>query len=377
MARLLALALLLLSADAVLVAAQVPAARGLATAPMEFAEPFSSVSQMVELRDGRVLLYDTREKRFGVADFGDGSFREVARQGKGPLEYSSVTALLRLPGDSIWMWDLGNARTMTLAPDGRPLRTELLTDGNSPAAMLGKPIANAIDADGRWYAYTEGISIQGRELVRADSAALIRATRGTGHQDTLAMFGVIKSPSPRVVDGVIRMRAMGFPPRDAWTVFPDGRVLVIRGARYAPEVIRPDGSRESLPAVSHAPARVSEADRKKQMDRLRDMMSRRSRGMPGGQGGGADIEEPEEWEEFLPSVEGTTFVDSRSRAWIGVIDAGRAAGARYDLFDVNGRRVDSIRIPTGITVVGMGDGVLYATREDADGLIYLQRYALP
>ena len=54
MARLLALALLLLSADAVLVTAQVPAARALATAPTEFAEPFSSVSQMVELRDGRV-----------------------------------------------------------------------------------------------------------------------------------------------------------------------------------------------------------------------------------------------------------------------------------------------------------------------------------
>ena len=146
MARLLALALLLLSADAVLVTAQVPAARALATAPTEFAEPVSSVSQMVELRDGRVLLYDTREKRFGVADFGDGSFREVARQGKGPLEYSSVTALLRLPGDSIWMWDLGNARTMTLAPDGQPVRTDLLTDGTNPMAMLGKPIATEIAA---------------------------------------------------------------------------------------------------------------------------------------------------------------------------------------------------------------------------------------
>lgn len=377
MARLRVLIPLLLAANAASGAAQVPAARALSSAPTEFAEPFSSVSQMVELRDGRVLLYDAREKRFGVADFGDGSFREVARQGKGPLEYSSVTSLLRLPGDSIWMWDLGNARTMLLTPDGRPLRTELLTDGNSPAAMLGKPIATAIDADGRWYAYTEGMSIQGRELVRADSAALIRATRGTGHQDTLAMFGVIKSPSPRVVDGVIKMRAMGFPPRDAWTVFPDGRVLVLRGARYEPEVIRPDGSRQSLPAVSHAPARVSEADRKKQTDRLRDMMSRMSRGMPGGQGGGAEIEEPEEWEEFLPPLEGTTFVDSRARAWIAIVDAGRDAGTRYDLFDADGRRVDSVRMPKEIKLIGMGNGFLYATREDADGLIYLQRYELP
>lgn len=107
------------------------------------------------------------------------------------------------------------------------------------------------------------------------------------------------------------------------------------------------------------------------------MMSRMSRGMPGGQGGGAEIEEPEEWEEFLPPVGSNTLVDSRSRAWIEIIDAGRDAGTRYDLFDEDGRRVDSIRMPQGMALVGMGDGVLYATREDADGLVYLQRYALP
>lgn len=339
MARLRALIPLLLAANAT-AAAQVPAARPLSSPPTEFVEPFSSVSEMVELRDGRVLLYDTREKRLGVAEFGDGTFREVARQGKGPIEYTSVSALLRLPGDSIWMWDLGNARTLTLAPDGRPVRTETLTDGKNPMAMLGKPIASAIDADGRWYAYAEGMSIQGRELVRADSAALVRADRGTGRQDTLAMFGVVKSPSPRVVDGVIKMRAPGFPPRDAW-------------------------------------ARVSDADRKEQMDRLGDMMSRMSRGMPGGQGGGAQIEEPEKWEEFLPPLEGSAYVDSRSRAWVAVVDAGRQAGARFDLFDADGRRIGAVRMPKGVKLVGMGNGVLYATREDADGLIWLQRYALP
>ncbi len=376
MARLRALIPLLLAANAT-AAAQVPAARPLSSPPTEFAEPFSSVSEMVELRDGRVLLYDTREKRLGVAEFGDGTFREVARQGKGPIEYTSVSALLRLPGDSIWMWDLGNARTLTLAPDGRPVRTETLTDGKNPMAMLGKPIASAIDADGRWYAYAEGMSIQGRELVRADSAALVRADRGTGRQDTLAMFGVVKSPSPRVVDGVIKMRAPGFPPRDAWAVFPDGRVVVFHGARYEPEVIRPDGSRAGLPAVPIDPARVSDADRKEQMDRLGDMMSRMSRGMPGGQGGGAQIEEPEKWEEFLPPLEGSAYVDSRSRAWVAVVDAGRQAGARFDLFDADGRRIGAVRMPKGVKLVGMGNGVLYATREDADGLIWLQRYALP
>lgn len=369
------LSLLLLAASDV--AGQVPAARALSATPTEFAEPFSAVSQMVELRGGDVLLYDSREKRFGVADFNAGTFREVARQGKGPLEYTIVVSLLRLPGDSIWMWDMGNARTMTLRPEGQPVRTDLLTDGNSPMAMLGKPIASAIDADGRWYAHAEGMSIQGRELVRADSAALVRVERGSGQTDTLAMFGVIKSPAPRVVDGVIKMRATGFPPRDAWAVFPDGHVLVIRGARYEPEVIRPDGSRAPRPAVPIDRARVSEADRKAQMDRLHDMMSRMSRGMPGGQGGGAEIEEPEEWEEFLPPVGDATFVDSRSRAWIEIIDAGRDAGTRYDLFDEDGRRVDAIRMPKGIALIGMGDGVLYATREDADGLIYLQRYPLP
>lgn len=91
MARLRALIPLLLAANAT-AAAQVPAARPLSSPPTEFAEPFSSVSEMVELRDGRVLLYDTREKRLGVAEFGDGTFREVARQGKGQCAYPDAGA---------------------------------------------------------------------------------------------------------------------------------------------------------------------------------------------------------------------------------------------------------------------------------------------
>ena len=41
------------------------------------------------------------------------------------------------------------------------------------------------------------------------------------------------------------------------------------------------------------------------------------------------------------------------------------------------RRIGAGRMRKGVKLVGMGNGVLYATREDADGLIWLQRYALP
>ena len=60
-----------------------------------------------------------------------------------------------------------------------------------------------------------------------------------------------------------------------------------------------------------------------------------------------------------------------------VHDVSRASGDRYDLLDATGRRVDAIRLPAGVKLLAMGRTVIYATREDGDGLVHLLRYPLP
>ena len=88
--------------------------------------------------------------------------------------------------------------------------------------------------------------------------------------------------------------------------------------------------------------------------------------------------EPERWPSQLPPVRATTMlVDSRQRAWLLVHDDSRATGDRYDLLDASGKRIDAIRLPAGVKLLGMGRGVFYATREDGDGLVHLLRFPLP
>ena len=72
-------------------------------------EDFSEIVAVRELSDGRLLIGDRREERIVVADFRAGSVTPTSRQGLGPGEFSRVTAIWPLGGDSSLMVD-GAAR---------------------------------------------------------------------------------------------------------------------------------------------------------------------------------------------------------------------------------------------------------------------------
>jgi len=46
----------------------------------------------------------------------------------------------------------------------------------------------------------------------------------------------------------------------------------------------------------------------------------------------------------------------------------------FDIFDSAGILVGRVRLPTDRDLVGFGRGVLYATRQDEYGLLWLERY---
>lgn len=359
--------------------AQPRAARPLTAPPVEFAEPFSSIARMVELANGTVLVNDTREKRLGVADFGKGTFNDVAREGAGPLEYRVVFALMRGPGDSVLLWDIGNQRRMVLSPDGRPVRTEA-TGAGDMMSMIGRPLPRDFDARGNLYSTHRGLDVKGPQMLQSDSVAIVRFAAGSQRGDTLAQYGA--SPNSRSTgskDGVVQMPATGFPALDAWAVFPDGRVLLIRGADYVPEIIRPDRSRVRAAAIPHTRLPLTAADKEASMKQARAQAAgMRMPAPPGGAPPRFEAVEPAEWQATLPPLASTTIrVDSRARAWVHVRERDAAAGERYDLLDADGRLVDAIRLPKGLKLIAMGKGVLYGTREDEDGLIYLVRLPLP
>ena len=223
-----------------------------------------------------------------------------------------------------------------------------------------------------------------RQVSTGDTSFVVRVSPGISRRDTLIGYATPRFRPTRGPAGTIRVVAAGFPPVDAWGAFPDGRVLFVHGDTYRPEIFHPNGTRTPGTAIPFTPARVTATDRAAHL-RETEAELRRMVGMElaSGAKGGAPMPkieavEPEQWPTHLPPLRSAAIlVDSRSRAWVMVHDVSRASGDRYDLLDATGRRVDAIRLPAGVKLLAMGRTVIYATREDGDGLVHLLRYPLP
>lgn len=367
-------ALVLAMAASAELAAQSLTARTLTTKPVEFAEPLSSIASLLELADGRVLLYDAIERKLGVADFARGEFEQLAQQGAGPLEYRLVSATLRIAGDSVLLWDPGNARILALSPVGAPIGAWPTSGRDARTSALARDVPREIDAAGRFYA---GL----RRISTGDTTTLVRITPSSGKQDTLARFATPQLRPVRSAQSVVKVIAPGFPPQDAWGVFPDGRVLFVHGSKYEPEIIRLDGTRTRAAAIPFDPIAIGSSEKDRHLREAAvelERMLRRELGRGPGTMPRIEPEPPASWPDVKPPIRDANIrIDSRQRAWVMVHDRMDATGDRYDLVGADGRRIDAVRLPSGVRLVGMGKGVVYAVREDEDGLQHLQRYPLP
>lgn len=364
---------------ATLAVAQAPAARQLGAPNAEFAEPLSGPLRIVELRDGRLLVHDTKEKRLAIANLASGELTDVAREGAGPTEFRSALALLRAPGDSIWLYDLVLSRVLVLGPDAQPVRVQLFVNASDPMAMLSRPMVRDHDTQGRTYGEIRAMSFSEGRMSFSDSVILVRST-GT-RADTLAtMPNFVRAPT---FDGTtMRMRVPGFPPTDAWGVFPDGRVMIVRGERYVPELFLPNGSHRTASPLPFPRVAITAADRTKLMDETRKGMEE-GLNLGRAMSGGArmpqfEILEPEQWQTNKPPLAGTMIlVDSRNRAWVPVLKRASDPSERFDLLDADGKLLETILLPKDVTLLGFGRGVVYTQRKDEDELLWLQRHPLP
>ena len=354
----------------------------------EFPEGFSVIGAVRELRNGRVVVLDSKDRVLLLADFAAGTSAKVSRQGGGPLEYTMPGALLALPGDSTLVVDLMQRRFLALGPDATPIRT-IPFAGNTgdPMAMLRMPILTA--ADRRGYAYGTGLpTTMGRGGVAiADTVSLVRQRLSDGQLDTLA---IVRFPSGDVsmsqgAGGAIsiRMTPRVFEPRDAWAAFPDGRVAVVRGADYHVEWIGADKAVRRTPPIPFDRVRIGADAKKTVMDSMRTMMEKSfGAGLAAVEARGnvprpsIEIDEPERWPEYYSPV-ASAFAATDGHLWVARMGIPGDKIARYDVLDANGKLLYAVRFPERTTLLGFGNGVLYAVRVDDDDLQYLGRYAIP
>jgi hypothetical protein len=370
-----------LLASASLPAQQPRASRALAAPNAEIEEPWSGPLQLVELRNGNIVVHDSKEKRLVVVDFRTQSQRDAAREGGGPTEFRSVIGMWRMPGDSVQLLDIFQSRMLILDPTGIARVTRALPGAGDPMAMMSRPMTRSLDASGRWYGEARAMSFEGGQLSMADTALVLRTNPRTMRADTVA-----KLPSffkaPQMSAQVMRLPVPGYPAFDAWGNYPDGRVIVVRAKGYVPEIVGLDGRVRRGASLPYARLAITAADKRQMMDSVKRTLDEGMRqaagaGMTGGQQMPRfELVEPNPWQtEKPPFTSDRILIDPRGRAWVPVVD--RTPGQRYDLLDGEGRVVDAIKLPVKVSLLGFGAGSVYTARTDEDDLMYIRRHPLP
>ncbi|MBU6365684.1 MAG: hypothetical protein KJT01_05685 [Gemmatimonadetes bacterium] len=405
-------------------AAGVPT-RSYAKPDAEFGEPFSGVSGVRGLRDGRVVVADARDKIVQVVNLATGAGTKVGREGSGPGEYGMPSLLLPLPGDSSVVYDPLNQRYLLVGPDGKPGATFRVgaepprppAGGASPGAagappagggavvrrnggaggpvlmMAGLGLGRPMGADAAGRLYFEGIPlVMGPNgPTGADSAPVIRYDRATLRADTLAWLRLPKNvaevrSSGSATNQRVMLRIGGGTPyaaRDAWTVLPNGTVAIARVADYHLDLVPAQGAVVRGPAVPYSAVPVGEAEKREYREQQKNRQGvaiMRTEGSGGSrtQASAAlpPFEEPDRWPATKPAFpENGMMAAPNGEVWVL---RHRKAGDEvpvYDVFSAAGRLVRRAQFPARTRVVGFGPGgVVYTVRSDEDDLQWLQRY---
>lgn len=378
MRNLIALSLL---AALPLSAQQPRAARPLPAPNAELEEPWSGPLQLLELKNGDVLVHDSREKRLVVTSFASQEQREAAREGSGPQEYRSVIAMWRVTGDTVHVLDLMQQRILVLGPTGRAVRTQPMPGAGDPMALMRQPMTRTVDAQGRWYGEGRDIRLEGGRMSFGDSVVVVRTDPRNQKADSLIKFhNIVEAPEMASAQS-IRMRVPGYPKYDIWGVFPDGRVMLLRADGYVPEIVLPNGTRRRAAALPYPRLPVTDADKRTMMDSVRKALDEGLRQAAGMVPAGAtmprfELVEPEPWQTEKPPFTGDRIlVDGRGRAWVPVLD--RTPGQRYDILSADGAILDAIKLPPKVHLLGFGASGMYTALRDDDDLLVIRRHPLP
>lgn len=371
--------------------------RPLAKAEAEFAEPFTTIAGIRELKDGRVIAVDPRDKVIQLVDFKSGSAKKIGREGSGPKEYGLPMAVFALPNDRSAVFDPLNSRLLTISATGEAgdflkLPTPPARAGAPGGGMVvGLTPPRAADANGRFYMTGSPLSFGADgQPVRADSQPILRLDPGSGKTDTLGYLEVPKdNMQTSGGSGNFTFRvgvANPFTARDEWFVTPDGRVGIVRSPEYRLDWLTP--TRSSGPTIPYDKVKVAEGHKQQWRDSRRGataiMMTNNNgrvttrTGSPGA--GGIQAPEPTDWPEYLPPflTNGNSVLAApNGTVWINRTGEVKDTSPTYDVLDASGKVSYRVSLPPKTRIAGFGNGVVYTVRTDEDDLQYLQRHKLP
>lgn len=384
--------------------AQSVPSRQLGKAEAEFADPFTAIAAVRELKDGRVLVADPRDKVVQLIDLKSGSAVKVGREGQGPGEYSLPMSVVAFPGDTSGIFDPLNQRFLLVGPDGKTGAFLSARPEGEDAAMRAAPgrgqagqmrlpamrmtTPRGTDRSGNIYVAGAPISMGPDGPVSLDSVPVQRFDRTKKSYETVAWLKVPKNNS-QVSGGGGRMEvriggANPFAARDEWAVAPDGRIAIVHASDYRVEWITPNGQRAAGPATPYNKTKVTNAHKKwwqeTQRRRATGIMVTNNNGRMSASTAPPSAmpsEERSDWPEYLPPfLANAAQVAPNGQLWVLQAAASDDTPPTYDVFDATGKLTGRVVLPKRSRVVGFGSAAVYVARADEDDLQYLQRYRL-
>lgn len=346
---------------------QDPPVRRLAPAAAEIRSEFTRIAAVRELSDGRVLIADGRDRRLVVADLGANTVTTIGRNGQGPGEYGTPSALFSLGADSTLLPDPTTRRWLILHQD-RIVAT-LAADHPAVAAAAG-PLIGADERGGvvvlRGPPAPTGIgtTVYGR----GDSAVVVRVALGAGRVDTLGRTRVgatkivirgDRTGKPTSVEVFRPAFAVG----EEATVFSDGAVAIARLEPVRVDWRLPDGRwiRGGPLPVPVTP--FSAAERAAWLKRMREAT------------GTAPTVAEEDWPERVPPFErGPLVALPDGGVLLGLTPTAGEPGNRYLRIDRSGRVMARWSLPAAERIVAVGRRGAYVVVTDEDGIQRLRRH---
>jgi hypothetical protein len=350
---------------------------------VEYAEPFTNVAAIRELRDGRVLVLDRRDRIVLLLDLRNGTAQNVGRQGTGPGEYTQPGRLFALPADTTAIYDGPARRFLLVGPDGKAgdaFRLDLATGAGQRRAGIPKY------SDARGRIFTEGSPYAvGEEMRAADSTAVTRFDRSGSGGDTLGWVHLDKEAIQikATPDGGMSV-SNGMRPfawRDDWVALPDGGIAVARVAPYRVDWYTSSGARVVGPTVKVDPLPVTNADKEKArtalLANIRAAMPRNGNAASAPAPDAINLPELTFPPTKPPFEVGHVFARPNGEVWVLRSRRANDQVAVYDVFTKTAGLVGRVAFPARTQVIGLGNGTVYTVRLDEDDLQYLQKWTLP
>ena len=385
-----------------LIATAVPAfaqnvpTRTLSKADAEYAEPFTQITGVRELKDGRVIVIDPRDKTVQAVDLKAGTAVKLGREGSGPGEYGMPFRLLPLPNDTSAVVDMLNNRMLLITPDAK---VGGFVDLNVPAPagrgdgrgggmmMIGGQMPTSSDGKGRMYMQGMPFRMTENGPQTADSVPMVRWDRASGKRDTLAWQRVPQGASQITSRGgrgnmSVRIGAGApFTGTDIMAVALDGRVAIAHHDPYSVDFVNEAGQRTRGQPIKYDRIKVTEGHKQEWRERQRGatmmMVSNDNGRRSASVGPNTNVQDPENWggEYMPPFLQNQNTVQFSNDGFLWVQRTGPAGQPpTYDVIDRAGNLVQKVVLPKKARLLGFGSGAVYIARVDEDDLQYIQKH---